>query len=451
MKVAKFGGSSLATAEQVTKVCDIVAAEPHERRVVVVSAPGKRYDGDTKVTDLLINCAEQYLAHGTAEDELAEVVDRYHGIQEGLGLPYPAIEEVTRDLRARLSAPASSREQFIDRMKAAGEDNCAKLVAQTLCHRGVDACYASPQGAGLLLSNEAGNARVLPESYDNLRALRNAREITVFPGFFGHTHAGEVVTFKRGGSDITGSIVARAVEADLYENFTDVDSVSVVDPRIIPAARPIGELTYREMRELSYNGFDVFNDEALAPVAEVGIPVRIKNTNRPDAAGTLISRARSYTPGQAVGIASKDGFCTIFVSKYLMNREIGFGRRLLQILEKENIAYEHAPTGIDDISVIVRQDGFDEDVADRVVARIKGKLQPNVVTIERGFALVMVVGEGIRETPGIAARATGALAEANINIEMMNQGGSEISMMFGVRAEKREAAVRALYQEFFCK
>lgn len=448
MKVCKFGGSSLAGASQVSKACDIVTSDP-ERRVVVVSAPGKRHKDDTKVTDLLITCAESRLSGNSAAEEMGAVIKRFAVIQEGLGLPADVMEGISRDLRERLDGDTDHRARFIDGMKAAGEDNCAKIVTAELCRRGVDAHYLSPKDAGLLLSDEYGNAQLLPESYDNLSVLREARGVTVFPGFFGYTPAGAIVTFPRGGSDITGSILAAAVEADVYENFTDVDSVFAVDPDIIPDAEPVAELTYREMRELSYAGFRVLHDEAIVPAVRAGIPICIKNTSCPDAPGTRIVPERKYVHGKVVGIASGEGFCTIFVSKYLMNREIGFGRRLLQIFEDEGVSYEHTPSGIDNLSIILREKGFDSVTEERVLDRIGTELGVNDVEVEHGLALIMIVGEGMRYTVGLAAKATKAFADAGVNIEMMNQGSSEISMMFGVKATDRKQAVRSLYKAFF--
>jgi aspartate kinase len=289
----------------------------------------------------------------------------------------------------------------------------------------------------------------LPESYENLAALRDAPGVTVFPGFFGYTRGGSVVTFPRGGSDITGSVIAAAVRADVYENFTDVDSVFATDPRLVPEAGPIAELTYREMRELAYAGFAVFHDEAIVPVIRAGIPICIKNTNAPEAPGTRIVAERRHDPGTVVGIASAGGFCTIFVSKYLMNREIGFGRRLLQIFEEEGLSYEHVPSGIDNMSIVLSESGLDAPSERRVTERIRRELDVGDVEVERGLALVMIVGEGMRYRVGLAARATKALADAGVNIEMMNQGSSEISMMFGVKAADRERAVRSLYDAFF--
>jgi len=448
MKVAKFGGSSLASAEQVRKVGAIVASDP-DRRLIVVSAPGKRHKSDIKVTDLLIACAEAYLKTGSAEKEVEAVITRYGDIARELGVPGDLAREIADDVRGRLATSTADRGHFLDTMKAAGEDNSAKLVAAYLRTIGVDAHYVSPKDAGLLVSHEFGNAQVLPESYRNLARLRDAPGITIFPGFFGYSRAGAVVTFPRGGSDITGSILAAAVKAEVYENFTDVDSVFVTNPNLVPNPRPITELTYREMRELSYAGFSVFHEEALSPVFHAGVPVCIKNTNNPAAPGTRIVMERVCPLGWVTGIASGDGFCTIYVSKYLMNREIGFGRRLLQVLEEEGLSYEHTPSGIDNISVILREREFTPAKEAAVVERIRKELQTDDVEVERGLALVMIVGECMRNAVGLAARATKAFATAGVSIEMINQGSSEVSMMFGVKAADMVKAVRALYQEFF--
>jgi aspartate kinase len=450
MKVCKFGGTSMADAGQIRKVCGIVTSDA-ARRLVVVSAPGKRSKADTKVTDLLIALAEKCLSGGAAGKELAAVVDRYGQIARDLGLSADITNRIEEDLRARLDEPRTDRAQFLDTLKAAGEDNCAKLVAEYLKSTGAQARYVSPKDAGLLLTHEFGNARVLPESYKNLARLRDLPGITIFPGFFGYSPQGAVVTFPRGGSDITGSILAAAVKADAYENFTDVDSVFVASPAIVQNPRPISQITYREMRELSYAGFSIFHEEALEPVFHAGVPVCVKNTNNPSAPGTCIVMDRACAIGEVAGIASSDGFCSVYVSKYLMNREIGFGRRLLQILEEEGLSYEHSPSGIDNISVILREKQFTEAVEGRIMDRIRKELDVDEVSVERGLAIVMVVGECMRHVVGVAARATAAFARANVNIEMINQGSSEVSMMFGVKAEDTDRAVQALYGEFFGK
>ncbi|MDP4093364.1 MAG: aspartate kinase [Bacillota bacterium] len=448
MKVAKFGGTSLASAEQIRKVCSIVTADP-ERRLIVVSAPGKRFKDDIKVTDMLIKCAKKFLETGCAEEELIEIASRYQDIANDLGVKADMGSIVEADLRKRLSGNIENNDKFMDSMKAAGEDNSAKLVAAYLKEKGYDAGYINPRDAGMILSDEYGNARVLPESYGKLKNLRDRHGIMIFPGFFGYSKSGEVVTFPRGGSDITGSILAAAINADMYENFTDVDSVFAANPNIVDNPAAIPELTYREMRELSYAGFSVLHEETLEPVYRTGIPVCIKNTNNPDSPGTKILTDREAKNGPVVGIASDKGFCSIFISKYMMNREIGFGRKLLHILEDEGVSYEHTPSGIDNISIILRENQLDGPAEKRILNRIKDELDVDDVLIEHNLALIMIVGEGMMRTVGIAARATDALSKASVNIEIINQGASEVSIMFGVNGDDSIKAVKALYGEFF--
>ncbi|MDE0426566.1 MAG: aspartate kinase [Candidatus Poribacteria bacterium] len=448
LKVSKFGGSSLASAEQVRQVCDIITADP-ERRLIVVSAPGKRHSEDIKVTDLLIAAASERLTGKIGASECAEVIERYRSIASGLELPPEVIEPIARDLTERLEKSTTDANLYMDTMKAGGEDNCARLIAQALQARGVEAHYVSPKDAGLMLSDEPGNAQVLPEAYNRLRDLNDYPGITIFPGFFGYSKQGNIVTFSRGGSDITGAILASAVRAEVYENFTDVDSVFAANPSIVKDPAPIAELTYREMRELSYAGFSVFHDEALEPVYRAQVPVHIRNTNNPKAQGTLIVPNRASTDIPVVGIAAMDSVCCIYLSKYLMNRQIGFGRRLLQILETEGISFEHVPSGIDNMSVIIREENLSAQKEERIVEQIRQTLAPEDVFVERRLSLIMVVGEGMRHTVGIASRATHALASAQVNIEMINQGSNEVSMMFGIKSEDMETAVKALYAEFF--
>lgn len=449
MKVAKFGGTSLANAEQIKKVCDIVLLDS-DRRIVVVSAPGKRDKEDTKVTDLLIACANKHLDTGNAATELEAVVNRFKDIANDLGLNGEITEQIRIDLEDRLKLDTSHIGMFMDAMKAAGEDNSAKLVAAYLNSIGKKASYVSPKEAGLLMSSEFGNAQVLPESFENLKMLNDIDGLIIFPGFFGYTLEGNVATFPRGGSDITGSILAAALNVDLYENFTDVDAVYAAHPGLIHNPVAISELTYREMRELSYAGFSVLHEDTLIPVFMAGVPVCIKNTNNPTAPGTRISLTRDYSPNHVVGIASDAGFCCIYVSKFMMNREVGFGRKLLQILEEEGISYEHTPSGIDNISIILKQSQFKTaGMEEKVLKRIKNELNCDDVSIEHELALIIIVGEGMKNTVGTAARATSALARASISLEMINQGSSEITMMFAVKQAESNKAVISLYNEFF--
>ena len=450
MKVCKFGGSSLADAKQLTKVIDIVLADP-QRRMVVVSAPGKRNKADTKVTDLLIALAQAALdGNDTAEPRRA-VLARYASIAEDLGLGETIMADIESDIDARLATPKTDAGVFMDTLKAAGEDNSAKLAAEAFKARGVKARYASPKETGMILEGESGNATLDPESYRKLaRAFADFDGIVVYPGFFGYRRDGSVATFPRGGSDITGSILAAAIRADVYENFTDVDSVYPVDPRIVPEVKDgIDTMTYREMRELSYAGFGVFNDEAIQPAVQARIPINVRNTNHPQEPGTMIVQSRRVTPGTVTGIASAGGFSNIIIDKYLMNREIGFTRRLLAILEDEGVSYEHIPSGIDSISVIIRGDKFTATQEKKVVARIKRELSPDSVIVTHDYVILMVVGEGMAFSAGMLAKATGALAEHGINISMVNQGASEISFMLGIRSADRDRAVRALYIAFF--
>ena len=451
MKVCKFGGSSLADATQLNKVIDIVLADP-ARRIVVVSAPGKRDKGDTKVTDLLIDLAKTALAGENFDRQLGAVVERYALIADELKLGEDIVADITRDLRSRIAQVKDLRpEEFLDLVKAAGEDNNAKLVAVAFAARGRKARYASPKDTGMVLKGEFGDATLDPDSYSTLsRAFSNFEGIVIYPGFFGYTKDGKVATFPRGGSDITGSILAAAVCADVYENFTDVDSVYPVDPRIVPDVKEgIPTMTYREMRELAYAGFGVFADDAVIPAVRARIPINIRNTNHPGEPGTMIQQSRRVVPGTVVGIASADGFCNIVVEKYLMNREIGFGRRLLQILEDEHVPYEHMPSGVDSQCIVIKEQYLPKEIERRVISTIRRELEPDFVTVERDITTLMVVGEGMCYTPGMLAKACLALASVGISLSMVNQGSSEVSFMIAVRKQDRDNAVRALYKAFF--
>ncbi|MFC4404265.1 aspartate kinase [Gracilibacillus xinjiangensis] len=447
MKVAKFGGSSVANAEQLRKVANIIK-DDRDRKVVIVSAPGKRFSDDTKVTDLLIEMGEAFLNNDPYENKLEAVLNRFKDITSELDISNDVINEIKQGV-IEIFASDKSDDLKLDAIKATGEDSLAKVLSAYLQSIGLKAVYLNPKDAGILVSDNPGSAQILDESYDHLYKLRDREEIVVIPGFFGYTKDGKLVTFSRGGSDITGSIVAAGVKADLYENFTDVDSVYCVNPTIVPNPKEITSLTYKEMRELSYAGFSVFHDEALIPAFKADIPVCIKNTNNPKGMGTIIVSQKEPQPNPVVGIASDTGFISIYISKYLMNREIGFGRKLLTILEDEGISFEHTPSGIDDISVIIRESRMTKEKEERVIARINEELQPDMVHVDRDLALIMVVGEGMDSIVGLADKATHAFANANVNLEMINQGSSEVSMMFGIKSSKVDAAVRALYETFF--
>ena len=434
MKVIKFGGSSLADAGQVKKMCEIVLSDK-DRRLVVVSAPGKRFDDDTKVTDLLIKLAAKGRSGEDYKDAMDAVLERYASIARDLKLGEGIINTIRKDLLARVLDRELPDSKYLDLMKAAGEDNSAKLIAEYFNSIGVP-------------------ARVLSVSYRNLAALKTHKKLMIFPGFFGINLSGDVVTFSRGGSDVTGGILAAALDADVYENFTDVDFVFAANPKVVDSPKPIAYFTFEEMRELSYMGFSVLHEDALEPVYRKNIPVNIRNTNNPDSPGTMIVQDGNpaYPPNKAtpvVGIAAAKGFMSIHVYKYMLNREIGFGRRLLQIIEEEGISYEHTPSGIDSISVIIKSEACPDDKLERIEKKIYDLLKVDSIKVEKGQAIVMIVGRGMVRNIGISCRATKALAEAGINIRMINQGSSEVGIMFGVDEDRKDDSVRALYNEFF--
>ena len=449
MKVTKFGGSSLADAPQIMKVCDIVLSDP-ARNIVVVSAPGKRFSNDIKVTDLLINVVNDKLNGGSGEEALNKVISRFSDIAEKLKVPQ-VVSEIQEKISRIANAEYSSDNELLDSVKAMGEDSSAKIVAAYINSLGRKAVYCDPAECGLYLEHDKmGKAVILPETYDNLAKLADDEDtIKVFPGFYGYSKEGRIITFSRGGSDITGSILAAAVKADIYENWTDVDSVFAVNPNLVKNPFPIKEITYNEMRELSYAGFTVLHEEALYPVFIRNIPINIKNTNNPQAQGTMIVKSRTHFESLITGIAGKKGFCTVTINKYLMNRQVGFLASVFRIFEEEGVSIEHIPSGIDTITVIVTKKQFTDEKEDRILSRINNELGVDSISVEKDLAIVMIVGEAMANSVGIMARAATALSNAGINLRIVDQGASEISMMFGVSESYCEYAERVLYKELF--
>ncbi|MBW5383831.1 aspartate kinase, partial [Brachyspira pilosicoli] len=388
--------------------------------------------------------ADAILAGKDGNHELKIILERFKSIIDDLELSNSLLEEIDRDIKKRISEDRSIATKFTDGVKALGEDINAKVVASYINSLGVEAKYVNPKDAGLLLSEEFGNAAVLDVSYKNLAKLKDESAIVVFPGFFGYTQKGDVVTFPRGGSDITGSILAKAVNAEVYENFTDVDGVLAASPSIVDNPKLIDEFTYREMRELSYGGFNVLHAEALQPVYEANIPVHILNTNNTASKGTKIVAKRDKLKNPVVGVSGESDFSCLYVSKYLMNREVGFGRKLLAIIEDEGIPYQHAPSGIDNISVIVRGSTLTKEKEKRIYERVRDELNVDNVFFDNELALVMLVGEGMQEVVGISARAMNAIEKANVNIEMLNQSISEASIMIGVKEKDLNKAINAV-------
>ncbi len=431
--VVKFGGSSLADADQFRKVGEIIRKDP-ARRFVVPSAPGKRYDGDTKVTDMLYGC---YHAATAGEDftiQLKTIKERYYEIIRGLSLKLTLEEEfsqIEKNFRAGAGEEyAASRGEYLN----------GKVMASYLGYPFVDA-------AEMIVFREDGTLDM--DATDvKMKARLSGMESAVVPGFYGAQKDGKVRTFSRGGSDVTGSLVARALCADMYENWTDVSGFLVADPRIVKDPETIETITYRELRELSYMGATVLHEEAIFPVRKEGIPINIRNTNRPDDCGTLIVESTCRKPRYTItGIAGKKGFCSINIEKSLMNSEIGFGRRVLQVFEDQGISFEHMPSGIDTMTIYVHQDDF-VDKEQQVIAGIHRAVQPDFVEMESDLALIAVVGRGMKSTRGTAGRIFSALAHASVNVKMIDQGSSELNIIIGVENRDFEAAVKAIYDIF---
>lgn len=432
-KVVKFGGSSLASAEQFQKAGSIIRAE-ESRRYVVPSAPGKRFSGDTKVTDMLYDCYETAIGGKNFDVKLKKIQERYNEIIEGLGLTLSLDQEFEKIHeffeKGAGTNYAASRGEYLNGI----------IMAEYLGYEFIDA-------AEVIFFSEDGEF----DSEKTNRVLRSRLEKTeraVIPGFYGALPNGTVKTFSRGGSDITGSIVARAAKADLYENWTDVSGCLVTDPHIVENPKPIEVITYRELRELAYMGASVLHDEAIFPVRSEGIPINIRNTNDPSAPGTMIVESTCKKPEFTItGIAGKKGFAAVNIEKDRMNSEVGFARKVLSVFEENGISFEHLPSGIDTMSIFVHQSEFEEK-EQKVLAGIHRMVDPDYLELESDLALIAVVGRGMRSVRGTAGRIFSALAHADINIRMIDQGSSELNIIIGVDNEDFETAIQAIYDIF---
>ena len=432
-KVVKFGGSSLASAEQFKKVGDIVRSDK-SRKYVVPSAPGKRFSADTKVTDMLYQTYALAEAGKDFISELQAIKERYNEIIKGLKL------NMTLDAEFETIADMFKSKAGSDYAASRGEYLNGKIMANYLGFEFIDA-------AEVIFFDEEGNFDA--EKTNNILSVRLGKvDNAVVPGFYGSTPDGKVKTFSRGGSDITRSIVSRAARVDLYENWTDVSGFLVADPRIIDNPEPIETITYRELRELSYMGASVLHEDAIFPVRREGIPINIKNTNAPEDPGTWIVESTCQKSKYVItGIAGKKGFCSVNIDKAKMNSEIGFCRKVLGVFEDNGISIEHMPSGIDTMTVFVHQDEF-MDKEQQVVSGIHRMTHPDSIDIEADLALIAVVGRGMRSTRGTAGRIFASLAHANINVKMIDQGSSELNIIIGVANADFEAAIKAIYDIF---
>ena len=432
-KVVKFGGSSLADAKQFMKVGEIIRSDD-ARVYVVPSAPGKRYDGDIKVTDLLYECYELAVAGKNFYEPFLAVKDRYNEIIQGLSLNFSLAEAFDVIEDKLLHEPEK------DYTASRGEYLNGLIMANFLGYEFIDA-------AEVIFFDENGNFDD-DKTYSILGPRLEECSCAVIPGFYGSSSDGKIKTFSRGGSDITGSIVARACKAGVYENWTDVSGLLMADPHIVSNPAVMRNITYRELRELAYMGASVMHEDAIFPVKKAGIPINIRNTNKPEDAGTWIventARRSKYT---ITGIAGRKNFCSIIIAKDLMHSQADFYRKVVQCFEENNIPLEHLPSGIDTMTVIVHENKFIEHEQE-VLSRIAKIVEPESLEVESGISLIAVVGRSMKSQTGTAAKIFRALADARINVRMIDQGASELNIIVGVLNEDFERAIRSIYHIF---
>ena len=436
LKVCKFGGTSVADGNVMNRVKTIIDSDK-DRKYIVVSAPGKRYSGDIKITDILYECHKEVEKNGSCGAAFQLIRSRFNSIVRELNIDFD-INSVLDETEARINS-----ENDEDFTASRGEYLSARVMAEVLGAKFVDAedvIFFDKKGA----YDAERSEKAINE------ALRGA-ERAVFPGFYGRGANGKVKTFSRGGSDISGAIVARAVNATVYENWTDVSGFLACDPRIVDSPRRIKALSYKELRELSYMGANVLHSESIFPVRKANIPIHIKNTFRPEDEGTLIQPSVYYTPSGSIvtGIAGKKDFTVIFIEKSLMNSQIGFVRKVLSVLEKYNIPVEHIPSGIDTMSVVVESSALKEGKLDLVLHGIDEAVSPDTMRVTEDIALIATVGHGMSSSVGTSARLFKAMAAAEINVKMIDQGSSELNIIVGVKNEDCDKCIRAIYREFF--
>ena len=436
-KVVKFGGSSLADANQFRKVADIIKSDD-KRKYVVPSAPGKRFSDDIKVTDMLYKCCELAVSGEDFTNDFQIIKDRYNGIISDLGVNISLYEDfdiITNELKNHPARDfAASRGEFLN----------GKILAAYLGYNFVDA-------ADVIVFDTKGQL-LLDDTVKAVRAKMKDLDNAVIPGFYGKTTEGVIKTFSRGGSDVTGSIIANAVNAEIYENWTDVSGFLIADPRIVENPEAIETITYRELRELAYMGASVLHEDAIFPVRSAGIPINIRNTNRPQDAGTMIVSndydfSRESLGHTITGIAGKKGFSTINIEKAMMNNELGFGMKVLNVLYQNGISFEHMPSRIDTMSITVDSAKL-EPVREKVLAEIRREVNPDHLEIEDGIAILAVVGRRMKNTRGTVARVFAAMAHARINVKLIDQGSSELNVIIGVSENDLPEAIRRIYDMF---
>ena len=437
IKVCKFGGTSMADAKAMNQVKEIIKADP-SRKYIVVSAPGKRFKDDIKITDMLYRCYNEVVECGTCKKSFAIIRDRFVEIVKDLGLDLDinaVLDKTESEIDANKSADFSA---------SRGEYLSAVIVSALLGYDFIDAAEMISFDSHGKLNEDYTDDKVA----NRLSTVKNA----VIPGFYGKTFQGEIKTFSRGGSDITGSIIARGVKADLYENWTDVSGFLVCDPRIVPQAKVIEQITYKEVRELSYMGASVLHAEAILPVMKRRIPINIKNTFKPEDKGTMIvpNEQHKIAEGENVitGIAGKKNFTVILIEKSMMNSEIGFIRKVLSVVEHYGISVEHVPSGVDTLSIVLESSQLKNGVLSDLVNEVRENVNPDYIHVIENISLIATVGHGMARRHGTAATLFNALANERINIKMIDQGSSELNIIIGVANDDYEKCIRAIYSAF---
>ncbi|NVF10981.1 aspartate kinase [Anaerococcus sp. AGMB00486] len=450
-KTAKFGGSSVANSTQIKKVCDIVLNDK-EICAVVISAPGKRYSNDIKVTDLLIDLYEKYRNKDPKyKEQLENIIKRYEEIVLDLKLDEKLLDDFRLILNKYLDEIDDSF-YLENAIKSCGEDFNARLIAKYISSLGYKCSYLSPKEAGILVEHTINEPIILEETYNNIKRFKDDDRLFIIPGFYAISPQGKIITFQRGGSDITGSIVARGLECDIYENFTDMSYIYTAHPNLIDNPKPITNITYREMRELSYNGFEIFQEDAVAPLLKNNIKIQVKNTNDPNNGGTIIETKRNnIKENPIIGISNVGDFLAFNITEYLMNKQVGYINKLLDIFEYQHIPVEHIPTGIDSLSILIRKKYITSEFQmQNIINTIKTNFDFDEFEIIDDLSAIAIVGEGLKNImTQTLYKISKTFDEENIKLEAIIQGASNNSLFVFIKKENEKLAIQKLYKEFF--
>ncbi|MDY2919383.1 MAG: aspartate kinase [Anaerococcus sp.] len=450
-KIAKFGGSSVANAEQIKKVCNIILND-NDIRAVVVSAPGKRFDSDIKVTDLLIKLCKEY----RNDDErykktINTILDRYDEIISDLNIDKSLLDTYRNILEKNLTE-IEDHFYMENAIKSCGEDFNARLIAEYIKSLDIKCRYLSPKEAGIIVEHTLNKPIILEETYDNLNKFKNEDVLFILPGFYAYSPQGKILTFKRGGSDLTGSILARGLDCDIYENYTDMNYIYAANPKLIDKPRPITNITYREMRELSYNGFEIFQEDAVTPLLSKSIKIQVKNTNDPNNGGTIIETKRNNVDeNPIIGISNVGDFLAFNITEYLMNQETGYIKKLLDIFEYQHIPVEHIPTGIDSLSILIRKKYITSEFQmQNIINTIKSNFNYDHFDITDNISAIAIVGEGLKNIMvETLYKISKVFYEEKIKLESIIHGASNNSIFVFVNKKDEENAINALYNELF--